>query len=257
MGRFLSLVLLALLAACGDSNARAPEYTYQVIRSYPHDRAAFTQGLVFCEGRLFEGTGLEGRSSLREVELETGTVIRQRNLSSQYFGEGIAILGERVFQLTWMNGKVFQYRKADFELEREIGLPGEGWGLTTDGKRLVMSDGSNQLRFLDPDSFAEVRRVAVTAQGQPVTKLNELEWVDGEVYANIWQSNWIVKIDPGNGEVTGWIDLTGLLQGEDFKGAMPDVLNGIAYDPKGKRLFVTGKLWPKIFEIKLSRKTGN
>lgn len=228
---------------------RVPVAGYEVVRTYPHDRMAFTQGLQYRDGALYEGTGLNGRSSIRRVRLETGEVLQRRAVPAQYFGEGITLLGQELFQLTWQSGVVFVYDATSFSLKRSHTYRGEGWGLTNDGTSLLMSDGTDQLRFLDPATFAERRRVRVTAGGMPVSELNELEIVKGEVWANVWQTERIARIDPATGRLTGWIDLSGLLSPAERAGT--DVLNGIAYDAAGDRLFVTGKLWPKVFEIRL------
>ncbi len=225
-------------------------YTYAIIRAYPHDPAAFTQGLVYADGVLYESTGLYGRSSLRRVALETGEVLQQRDLPAEYFGEGLALFDGRLIQLTWQNNIGFVYDAASFALQQTWTYPTEGWGLTHDGTHLIMSDGSATLRFLDPRTFQAQREVLVTDGGRPVGWLNELEYVNGEVFANVWQTDWIARIDPQTGRVLGWIDLSGLLAPEERQGA--DVLNGIAYDAQNGRLFVTGKLWPKLFEITLT-----
>jgi len=224
-------------------------YTYRVVNVYPHDPEAFTQGLVFDAGQLYESTGLWGRSSLRRVALETGAVLKQHNLDAQYFGEGLALFRGRLFQLTWQNGVGFVYDATTFEPLRTWQYAGEGWGLTHDGEQLIMSDGSATLRFLDPDTLGVRRSIQVRDGKQPVDMLNELEYVNGEIFANVWQTDWVVRIQPESGRVIGWVDLSGLLTPEER--ATADVLNGIAYDPTGQRLFVTGKLWPKLFEIVL------
>jgi glutamine cyclotransferase len=224
-------------------------YTYRVINVYPHDPSAFTQGLVFDAGQLYESTGLWGRSSLRRVALETGVVLQRRDLTAEYFGEGLALFRGQLFQLTWQNGIGFIYDADTFELLRIWRYETEGWGLTHDGAQLIMSDGSATLRFLNPDTLSVQRTLQVTDRGRPVDMLNELEYVNGEIFANVWQTDWIVRIDPSTGMVTGWVDLSGLLMPEERLAA--DVLNGIAYDPATQRLFVTGKLWPKLFEIAL------
>ncbi|WNG20070.1 glutaminyl-peptide cyclotransferase [Cystobacter fuscus] len=229
---------------------RTPVEGFEIVRSWPHDPSAFTQGLVFRQGRLYEGTGLQGRSSVREVELETGVVLRQTRLEPQYFGEGIALRGNRLYQLTWRSREGFIYDAATFERVGHFTYPTEGWGLTEDGESLIMSDGTSTLRFLDPDTFAVRRTVKVLDAGQEITQLNELEYVRGEVYANVWMTNLIARIDPATGRVKGWIDLTGLLPQAERHGS-EDVLNGIAYDAAGDRLFVTGKLWPKMFQIRV------
>lgn len=245
-----SLVAIASLQACAQS---VPVEGYRVVRTYPHDRGAFTQGLVYLDGVLYESTGLNGRSSLRSVDLATGRVLQNRAVSAEYFAEGLAFLDNKLFQLTWQNGVAFVYDRMSFRPLTTLRYPGEGWGLTTDGRHLILSDGSATLRYLDPGTFREVKRITVTDRGKPVTQLNELEWVKGEIYANVWQTDRLVRISPATGRVVGWVDLTGLLtDAERYAGV--DVLNGIAYDAKGDRLFVTGKLWPKLFEIKLVRK---
>ncbi len=228
-----------------------PVYGYQIVKTYPHDPDAFTQGLVYVDGVLYEGTGLNGRSSLRRVDLESGQVLQRRDLAEEYFGEGIAVFGKRIIQLTWRSRVGFVYDRETFALQRQFSYPTEGWGLTHDGKSLIMSDGTATLRWLDPENFAETRSVVVRDQNGPVVNLNELEYIRGEVYANIWQTDRIARIDPQTGRVTGWIDLQGLLSLEERQSSAADVLNGIAYDAANDRLFVTGKLWPKLFEIKL------
>jgi len=224
-------------------------YTYAVVNVYPHDPGAFTQGLVYADGVLYESTGLNGRSSLRRVALETGEVLQRRDLAPEYFGEGLALFNDRLIQLTWQNNIGFVYDANSFEPLQTWAYPTEGWGLTHDGTHLIMSDGSAVLRFLDPYTFAVQRAVTVTNGGRPVARLNELEYINGEVFANVWMTDWIARIDPHTGRVLGWVDLSGLLTAEERTAA--DVLNGIAYDPQGGRLFVTGKLWPKLFEITL------
>jgi glutamine cyclotransferase len=232
-------------------NTAAPvKYGYEIVHIYPHDPGAFTQGLVFIDGKLYEGTGQEGRSSLREVELQTGHVLKKVDVPEPYFGEGIALLNNKVYQLTWQHQVGFIYNADNFEQVGKFNYSGEGWGLTTDGHSLILSDGSNRIRFLDPDSFQVTKTIAVVDGNLPVNELNELEYVNGEIYANIWHDNRIVTIDPQTGRITGWIDLTGLLPPGDVQDDEA-VLNGIAYDQAGSRLFVTGKLWPRLFEIKL------
>ncbi len=234
---------------CGTPR-QAPVYGYKVVNSYPHDRQAFTQGLVYEDGQFYEGTGLFGRSSLRRVEVATGKVLQQHDLDPVYFGEGITTFGDRIIQLTWQNRTGFVYDKASFALEREWSYPTEGWGITHDGARLIMSDGTATLRFLDPETLRETGTIDVFDTAGPVTNLNELEYVDGLIYANVWQTDRIAQVDPATGRVRAWIDLTGLLSPADR--AVPvDVLNGIAYDDATDRLFITGKLWPKVFEIDL------
>jgi len=227
-----------------------PNYSYTVVNVYPHDRNAFTQGLVFENGFLYEGTGLFGQSSLRKVELETGTILQIRELPAPYFGEGITIYGNRIIQLTWLSRVGFVYDKNSFELLQEFNYPTQGWGITHDGKQLIMSDGTSKLHFLDPFTFEEIGWIEIYDKNGPVIWLNELEYIHGEIYANVWQSNRIARISPLTGQVIGWIDLTGVLNPENLLYPV-DVLNGIAYNPINGRLLVTGKLWPKIFEIEL------
>ena len=241
-------------ASTGETASMAvPVYTYEVVQTYPHDPDAYCQGLVLHEGELYESTGLNGKSSLRQVDLPTGKVLKKVEVPSQYFGEGLAIYKGQIFQLTWTSEKGFIYDLASFQLIREFAYDGEGWGLTHDGKSLIKSDGSHRLRFLSPGRLEVERTVGVYDGSQPVANLNELEYVKGEVYANIYQTDRIARIDPASGKVLGWIDLAGLLPPEDRRRPV-DVLNGIAYDQAQDRLFVTGKLWPKLFEIRLKRK---
>jgi glutaminyl-peptide cyclotransferase len=225
-------------------------HTYRIVNVFPHDPQAFTQGLIADGNTLYESTGLNGRSSLREVDLITGNVKRLQPVDPLFFAEGLARIGERLYQLTWQNHVGNVYDRATFDLQRTWQYSGEGWGLAYDGAQLVMSDGTPIIRFLDPQSLAPAREITVTYFGQPQAMLNELEMIDGVLYANIWQTDRIVQIDPRDGRIIGVIDLTGLLGPAD-RVAPVDVLNGIAYDNAGKRLFVTGKLWPKLFEIEL------
>ena len=246
-------VAIPLLVRCGSAStatSAVPVFTVSIINAYPHDRDAFTQGLVFESGVLFEGTGLRGRSTLRRVDLETGEILQIRRLPDQLFGEGITVFGERIIQLTWQAGVGFVYDKASFELLGEFRYPTQGWGITHDGKRLIMSDGTSTLRFLDPETFEEIGSIEVRDRDGPVTRLNELEYVKGEIYANVWQTDRIARIAPDTGDVIGWIDLTGILKPEDRVEPV-DVLNGIAYDAANDHLFVTGKFWPWLFEIEL------
>lgn len=231
------------------SSLNAPFLKHQVVKAYPHDRAAFTQGLFFMEGQLWEGTGLEGRSNIRRVELETGKVLQTHPIGAQYFGEGLAPFGNQLFELTWKDGLMFVYDKTTFALQKAFRYTGEGWGLTTDGKQMIMSDGSANLQFLDPKNMSKVATVKVKDGDREVSQLNELEYIKGEIWANVWQTNLIARIDPKTGRVKSWLNLTGLLS--PLESAGTDVLNGIAYDAKGDRIFVTGKLWPKLFEIKV------
>jgi glutamine cyclotransferase len=230
--------------------AQPPTATYEVLNSYPHDPGAFTQGLVYEDGWLYEGTGLNGRSTLRKVVLDTGEVVQSHELDDSYFGEGITIFGDKIYQITWQSQIGFVYEKASFTQVGEFHYPSEGWGITHDGAQLIMSDGSATLHFLDPQTLQEISTISVTDNNGPVLRLNELEYVNGEIYANIWQTDRIARISPETGQVLGWIDLTGLLSAEDRQQTV-DVLNGIAYDAASNRLFVTGKLWPKLFEIRI------
>lgn len=227
-----------------------PTYDYEIIAVYPHDPAAFTQGLVYDNGQLLEGTGRRGESTLRRVDLATGRVLQQIPLAPNYFGEGIALFQGQIYQLTWQEHTGFVYDAASLALQRQFSYATEGWGLTHDGQQLIMSDGSSTLYFLDPAGLTVTGQVTVFDDQGPVNQLNELEYIQGEVWANIWRTDTIVRIDPATGRVVGRIDLTGLLR--DVPANQPvDVLNGIAYDPAGDRLFVTGKLWPHLYQIRL------
>ncbi len=234
-----------------SEDARPPiVLEYEVVKTWPHDRGAFTQGLIYRDGFLYESTGLNGRSSMRKVNLETGEVMQRETVANQYFAEGLTDWKDRLIQITWQSKVGFTYNLKTFKPEGQFNYDGEGWGITHDTKRLIMSDGTSTLRFLDPESFKQTGTLDVTYQGKPLANLNELEFVRGRILANVWQSNSIVVIDPASGRVTAQIDLPGVLSPEDRAVAV-DVLNGIAYDTKHDRLFITGKLWPKIFEIKL------
>ncbi len=252
----LTFILISCTGAPPGTTTAAPqaaaEYEYQVVKSYPHDPAAFTQGLVFTAGQLYEGTGLVGRSSIRRVELETGAVSQAYDLPSPYFGEGVTVLDSRLYQLTWQSYTGFVYDPATLKKLSEFTYKTEGWGLTHDGKHLIMSDGTLTLYYLDPDTLQVNRRLEVqnVPQHLGTVKLNELEYIEGRIYANVWPSSYLVIIDAGTGRVTGWADLSGLIP-EVPAGTSIDVLNGIAYDTEGKRLFVTGKLWPRLYEIEL------
>jgi glutamine cyclotransferase len=240
-------------SSTGRKQVALPVYGYRVVNVYPHDRQAFTQGLIWCDGFLYEGTGLHGASSLRKVRLETGRVVEQRSLDRQYFGEGITEWGGSLLQLTWNSQVGFIYDRAGLKARGTFRYPGEGWGLTHDQDRLIMSDGTAALRLLDPKTFRETGRMNVQSGGAPLAGLNELEFVRGEIFANVYGTDWIARISPQTGAVTGRIDLRGLLPEAD-RMIPVDVLNGIAYDAGGNRLFVTGKLWPKLFEIELFRR---
>jgi glutamine cyclotransferase len=266
----LGVVWLALLSACQlseraplaasnseseqqdmslPSPVRVPVYTYEIVNVYPHDPAAFTQGLVYHQGVLYESTGLNGSSSLRKVELETGRVLQRTSVPTQYFAEGLALFNGRLLQLTWQNQVAFVYDQQTFQQIGTFNYTGEGWGLAHDGQALILSDGSSQLRFLNPDNFQVQRTLTVRDRGRTVARLNELEYVKGEIFANVWYTDRIARINPANGNLVGWLDLTGLLTPQE--GAHADVLNGIAYDAATDRLFITGKLWPKLFEIRV------
>ena len=231
-------------------------YSYLVVNTYLHDPNAFTQGLVFEDGIFYEGTGQYGASGIRKVAPATGEVLVEKRLSEQYFGEGIAVFGDRLYQLTWKAGICFVYDKNTFALQTQFSYPTEGWGLTHDGEKLLMSDGTNIIYFRHPDTFQEMGRIEVTDIAGPVHYLNELEYIEGQLFANVWRTDRIVRIDPKTGAVTGWIDLTGLLPAADRSQHRVDVLNGIAYDARADRLFVTGKWWPKVFEIRLDKRRG-
>jgi glutaminyl-peptide cyclotransferase len=254
-------VLAAALAACSCSSGTTeaqgiPVYTYEIVNTYPHDTGAFTEGLVYYKGFLYEATGQYGQSSVRKVKLETGEVLQKHDVPEDYFGEGIINWKDKLYQLTWKNEVGFIYNFQTFAPEGEFHYPGEGWSMTTDGKRIIMDDGTPEIRFWDPDTLKELGRLTVTADGEPVQNLNELEWVDGQIYANIWETDRIAIIDPKTGKVTAWIDLTGLLPPGQRTPGSDSVLNGIAYDAAGRRLFVTGKNWPKLFQIRVVKRSG-
>ncbi len=235
----------------GDACGPAPVHGYRIVATYDHDPEAFTQGLDYVDGVFYEGTGLVGRSSLRIVEIETGRVLRSVPLSAPHFGEGIVVFGNRVYQITWQTNTSFVYDRETLEPIESFTYTGEGWGLATDGERLVMSDGSARLTFRDPETFEPIGQVLVQENGAPVTRLNELEVVGDEVWANVWQTDRIARIDPGTGCVKAWLDLAGLRPSLLADPGEIDVLNGIAWDETTGRLFVTGKLWPKLFEIEV------
>jgi len=253
-----ALLLAPLPAAAQTADAPAPQatsvpvYGFEIVRTYPHDRRAFTQGLAFRDGELLESTG-RYPSTVRRVRLEDGVVLQRRELADDYFGEGLTTIGDRVVTLTWKNGKAFVWDADDLEPRGEHAYEGEGWGLTDDdATRLILSDGTAALRFLDPVTLAETGSVPVTLQGRPVSRINELEWIEGEVFANLWQTDFIVRINPETGQITGIVDLTELMPDRSGLDPTDAVLNGIAWDPEGRRLFVTGKNWPTLFEIRLT-----
>jgi len=280
--RFYLIFLLAVASfSCGNTpndngpkkppvnanNTRvsAPVYDFQIVKEYPHDATAFTQGLEYHDGFLYEGTGgsrsnpvQEGAnakiySSLRKVEYTTGKVLQKHDLPSDFFGEGITILNGKIYQVTWHEGTAFVYNLSDFKLEKELRYSGQGWGLTNDGTNLLMSDGTHVIRVINPEDFKTVRTLVVSDEaGKPIMQLNELEMVNGEIWANIWQSGWIIRIDPQTGKLLGRVDINKLADDVKEKEEDSDVLNGIAYDKAGDRLFITGKLWKKLYEIKVS-----
>ena len=259
------LIALTALVACGgtpksnassqshDSTSRLVEpqfYTYQVVAEYPHLRTSYTQGLQFVDGELWEGTGEYGRSRILRTDLASGKALQSRANSQDEFGEGITVLGNRIYQLTWLNGKLHTYDRKTLKHIDTHTYKGEGWGLTTDGEKLYMSDGTHSIRILNPETLKQERRFSVTMRGESLQNLNELEWIDGKIWANVYTTNYIVIINPANGVVEGVIDLTGILPEKEID-SKTDVLNGIAYDKATKRIFVTGKNWSKLFEIKL------
>lgn len=263
--RKLALLIL-LLGACGQAASvstqpladaapvQTPVYSYRVVATYPHDPGAFTQGLLWLDGHLYESTGQIGQSTIRRVNLETGEVLQSVSIPPGLFGEGIVNWGDQLISVTWQSGVGYRWDRATF---RRLGLwryEGEGWGLTQNGREIIMSDGTHELRFLDPATLEERRRLAVTDNGVPVPRLNELEWVNGEIFANVWMTPMIARIDPASGEVTGWVDLTALAI--ENGGGTDNVLNGIAYDAERDRLFVTGKYWPRLYEIDLVPPAG-
>jgi glutaminyl-peptide cyclotransferase len=251
VGRAPAAATPSATPAVARSSSEVPTYTYEVVNSWPHDRAAFTQGLVFHDGYLLESTGQYGESTLRKVELKTGKVVKSVKVAREFFAEGLALLGGKLFQLTWTTRKGFIYDPVSFKSEGEFFYDGEGWGLTQDGASLILSDGTNQIRFLDPKTFKVSRTINVLDGGRPVREINELEYVKGEIFANVWKTDRIARIDPQTGALKGWIDLKGIISPAERGNDTDAVLNGIAYDERGDRLFVTGKLWPKLFEIRL------
>jgi len=249
-----ALLLLTTCPFLAAQTSKPQQYSYTVVNVFPHDKSAFTQGLAYRNGFLYEGTGIKGKSSLRKVSLESGKVVQQVDLGSEYFGEGITLLKDKVFQLTWESKTGFIYDLNTFHLLQKFSYSGEGWGLTADGRELFLSDGTSEIRVLDSETLKEKRRIKVHDGSSKVEQLNELEFVEGQIFANVWHSSRVARISPDTGEVVGWIDLTGL-PSTVYRLEPEAVLNGIAYDPIQKRLFVTGKLWPSVFEIKLSPKT--
>jgi glutamine cyclotransferase len=250
MKRLPLFLALLLFAGCEGAFDPTPVQRAVIVRTFPHDSSAFTQGLLFHDGYLYESTGRQGQSTIRQVRLADGTPTRVAPLPDRVFGEGITQWEDEIVGVTWRDGIGFRWGIEDFQLRSQFRYPGEGWGMTHDGISLILSDGTEQLRFLDPVTFGERSRIDVTANGRPVRHLNELEWVDGEIYANVWHSSRIARIDPATGRVKAWIELEALIPMGGGRGA-EDVLNGIAYDSDAKRLFVTGKNWPRLFEIRL------
>jgi glutamine cyclotransferase len=251
MRAVLFAILLVTCACEPQSRGGIPVYYYEVVHTYPHDPRAFTEGLFYLNGFLYESTGIVGESSVRRIKLETGEILQAHEVPVPYFGEGIINWKGRLLQLTYQTQVGFIHDLATFAPIGEFKYPGEGWALTQNGKKIIMSDGTPELRFWDPESLQETSRLAVTAEGRPLTNLNELEWVKGEIYANVWHTDLIARIDPGTGKVIGWINLVGLWPGSDNE---EKTLNGIAYDAEHDRLFVTGKEWPSVFEIRLTAK---
>ena len=251
----LSLLFLCLFynSACSSENSSSVNIVREVvvINTYPHDKEAFTQGLAFSNGSLYESTGLHGKSSLRKVNLKTGEVEKIHKLSDHLFGEGITILDKKIYQLTWRSKTGIIYELESFKVLGFFDYPFEGWGITNDKKNLIISNGSPNIFYYDPESFEQIRKIKVTDRGEPVSLINELEYIDGKIYANIWRSNKIISIDPDNGKVIDWYDLSDLRKQVQGKNKI-DVLNGIAFDSENGRIYVTGKLWPKLFEIKLN-----
>ena len=252
------LIAFATLVSCGGvrKKSAAPQaveplfYTYEVVAEYPHLRTSYTQGLQFVDGELWEGTGEYGNSRILRTDLATGKVLESKPISDEEFGEGITLLGDKIYQLTWLNGKLHTYDRKSLRHLATHTYKGEGWGLTTDGERLYMSDGSNYIRILNPETMKQEGRFGVTLRGESLQYLNELEWIDGKIWANVYTTDHIVIINPENGVVEGVINLSGILP-EKERDSRTDVLNGIAYDKETKRIFVTGKNWSKLYEIKI------
>jgi glutaminyl-peptide cyclotransferase len=243
----IAFLAAQLLIAASSIHAE----NYRILHAFPHDQHAFTQGLVYVDGHLYESTGIQGQSTLREEDLETGRILRMQLVSDKYFAEGLTEWKNTLIQLTWQSHIALVYDRATFRLLRTLRYEGEGWGLTHDANSLILSDGTARIRFFDPETFRELRHITVKDHGKPVTQLNELEFIHGEIYANVWHANRIARISPANGRVLGWIDLKNLMP-RDQLSSDEAVLNGIAYDSVHDRLFVTGKLWPKVFEIAIA-----
>jgi glutamine cyclotransferase len=259
MARFAAAALLAVVIAVttfAQAYAAVPEYSVVIVRTYPHDPQAFTEGLIYKDGFLYESTGRNGQSSIRKVMLNTGKVVQHHDLDRQYFGEGIVDWNDRLIGLTWKSETGFVFDLGTLNQLSDFHYPGEGWALTQDGSRLIMSDGTSDVRFLDPDSLSETGRIHVTCDGQAIRNVNELEWVKGEIYANVWLTNLIIRINPQTGKVVGIVDVTDLAKrsGGDKSEKVP---NGIAYDKAADRLFMTGKLWPALYQVRLTPRPGN
>jgi glutaminyl-peptide cyclotransferase len=255
--RALSRIVPAIFMVCcafgaaTPVQAAVPIYDYEVVHVYPHDPEAFTEGLFYLNGYLYESTGLEHHSSIRKVRLQTGEVLERHDIPPEYFGEGIVNWNGRLIELTWQSHIGFVYDLKSFKRQGNFHYEGEGWALTQDGSQIYMSDGTSNLRILNPKTLLPAGMIPVTLEGKPVERLNELEWIKGEIFANVWQTNWILRINPRDGHVVGVIDLRNLLSAADTVPGKTDVLNGIAYDAQADRLFVTGKNWPKLFQIRL------
>jgi glutaminyl-peptide cyclotransferase len=249
--RAVRILFAVCVLACAGAQAAVPRYGYEIVHTYPHDASAFTEGLFYLNGFLYESTGLEEHSTIRKVRLETGEVLQMLEIPAQYFGEGIVNWQGQLISLTWKSELGFVFNLATFKQQRQFHYQGEGWALTHNDSEIIMSDGTPELRFLDPKTLRETHRVQVTLDGKPISNVNELEWVKGEIYANVWQTDFVLRINPANGQVVGIVNLAGLLKRKDIVPGQTDVLNGIAYDAKSDRLFVTGKNWPKLFEIRL------
>jgi glutamine cyclotransferase len=241
--------VVAQPSAPGESQG-AQKTSYEVVNTYPHDPSAFLQGLVWYDGGFYESTGLYGESTLRRVEFPSGRVVKKVGLSADLFGEGLALVDDHLVQITWQTRRGFVYDRETFRLLREFTYDTEGWGITYDGKNLIMSDGSSTLTYLDPQTYKPVKKLNVTMNGRAVLELNELEFIEGEIWSNVWQTDTILRIDPATGRVTSFLDMRGVLPRESRTGH-EDVLNGIAYDAEHKRIFISGKKWPRIIEIKL------
>ncbi|MGM0602259.1 MAG: glutaminyl-peptide cyclotransferase [Bacillota bacterium] len=245
----LPLLILIIFAVTSDASAEIKTYSFKIVNTYPHDSRAFTQGLEFFNGFLYEGTGLYGKSSLKKINLNTGEIVKTKNLPGNHFGEGITILNDKIYQLTWKENTAYVY-DLNFNLLQKFNYKGEGWGLTNDGKYLIMSNGSNTIYYRDPEDFSVLKTIEVAAYGEKISNLNELEYINGEIFANVWFEDYILRIDPENGEINSMINVSGIIDPENYTHEI-DVLNGIAFDEHTGRLFVTGKLWPHIFEIEV------